>query len=112
MAPGVLRCLNRPGGASAVLVSPRIRRSALRPSCYPPNDRAAGLPFTAMRASIVGGLILCCLVFASGAGAEVLVEQRPGPAATGVLSQGPGGKPSGTRAAADDIVVPAGEHWS
>jgi hypothetical protein len=65
-----------------------------------------------MRASIVGGLILCCLVFASGAGAEVLVEQRPGPAATGVPSQGPGGKPSGTPLAADDIVVPAGEHWS
>ncbi len=65
-----------------------------------------------MRALIIGGLIVCCLAFASGAGAEVLVEQRPGPAATGVPSQGPGGKPSGTPLAADDILVPAGEHWS
>ncbi len=65
-----------------------------------------------MRALIVGGLIVCCLVFASGAGAEVLVEQRPGPAATGVPSQGPGGKPGATPLAADDFVVPAGEHWS
>lgn len=74
-----------------------------------PDGRAT---ITAMRASIVGGLLLCCLVFASGAGAEVLVEQRPGPAATGVPSRGPGGKPIGTPLAADDIVVPPGEHWS
>jgi hypothetical protein len=65
-----------------------------------------------MRALAGGVLVACCMALAAPvAEAEVLLEQRPGPAAVEVPSQLVEAETERSSEAADDFVVPARQNW-